>query len=229
MAAQVLIVEDEPAIQELLSVNLRQAGYAVRAASAAEDAHALMQQWLPDLVLMDWMLPGMSGVAFTRWLRSDARTRDIPVIVLSARDAERDKIAGLEAGADDYVTKPFSSRELIARIAVILRRRAPRLSAEAVALGALLVDPAAQTASVAGVPAALSGTEFRLLHFLVTHAGRVYSRAQLIERVWGADFTGDHRTVDVHISRLRQALAPGGMDRLIRTVRGSGYCLSDLP
>lgn len=229
MAAQVLIVEDEPAIQELLSVNLRQAGYAVRAASAAEDAHALMQQWLPDLVLMDWMLPGMSGVAFTRWLRSDARTRDIPVIVLSARDAERDKIAGLEAGADDYVTKPFSSRELIARIAVILRRRAPRLSAETVALGTLLVDPAAQTASVAGVPAALSGTEFRLLHFLVTHAGRVYSRAQLIERVWGADYTGDQRTVDVHISRLRQALAPGGMDRLIRTVRGSGYCLSDLP
>ncbi len=229
MAAQVLIVEDEPAIQELLSVNLRQAGYAVRAASAAEDAHALMQQWLPDLVLMDWMLPGMSGVAFTRWLRSDARTRDIPVIVLSARDAERDKIAGLEAGADDYVTKPFSSRELIARIAVILRRRAPRLSAETVAMGALLVDPAAQTASVAGVPAALSGTEFRLLHFLVTHAGRVYSRAQLIERVWGADFAGDHRTVDVHISRLRQALAPGGMDRLIRTVRGSGYCLSEQP
>ena len=226
MAAQVLIVEDEPPIQELISVNLRQAGHVVQCALAAEEAHSLLGRWLPDLILLDWMLPGMSGVEFTRLLRSEPRTRDIPVILLSARDAERDKIAGLEAGADDYITKPFSARELIARISVILRRRVPQLSAEVVGVGTLVVDPAAKTVSVAGVPVMLGSTEFRLLHFLVTHAERVYSRSQLIDHVWGADFVGDNRTVDVHISRLRSALTPGGMDGIIRTVRGSGYSLS---
>jgi two-component system phosphate regulon response regulator PhoB len=226
MAAQILIVEDEPAIQELIAVNLTRAGHQVRCVPDAEQAQALLREWMPDLLLLDWMLPGMSGLDFTRLLRSEARTRDVPVILLSARNEERDKIAGLEAGADDYITKPFSARELIARIAVILRRRVPQVSAEVVRVGGIVIDPAAKVVTAGGAPVALGGTEFRLLHFLCTHADRVYSRSQLIYHVWGADFVGDDRTVDVHISRLRNALEPRGLDRMIRTVRGSGYSLN---
>ncbi|RJP72648.1 MAG: phosphate regulon transcriptional regulatory protein PhoB [Comamonadaceae bacterium] len=226
MAAQILIVEDEPHIQELISVNLTRAGHAVRCASDAEQARDILLRWLPDVLLLDWMLPGMSGVELTRLLRSEARTRDIPIILLSARIEERDKIAGLEVGADDYITKPFSSRELIARIAVILRRRVPQVTADVVRVAGLVLDPAAKTVVAAGVPLSLGSTEFRLLHFLVTHTDRVYSRSQLLDHVWGADFVGDDRTVDVHISRLRNALLPAGMDHVIRTVRGSGYSLS---
>jgi two-component system phosphate regulon response regulator PhoB len=226
MAAQILIVEDEPHILELISVNLTRAGHAVRGAADAEQARDLLQRWLPDLVLLDWMLPGMSGMELTRLLRSEARTRDIPIIILSARVEERDKIAGLEVGADDYITKPFSARELIARIAVILRRRVPQVTADVVRVAGLVLDPAAKTVVAAGLPLSLGSTEFRLLHFLVTHTDRVYSRAQLLDHVWGSDFEGDDRTVDVHISRLRNALLPSGLDALIRTVRGSGYSLS---
>ena len=226
MAAQILIVEDEPHILELISVNLTRAGHAVRGAADAEQARDLLQRWLPDLVLLDWMLPGMSGMELTRLLRSEARTRDIPTIILSARVEERDKIAGLEVGADDYITKPFSARELIARIAVILRRRVPQVTADVVRVAGLVLDPAAKTVVAAGLPLSLGSTEFRLLHFLVTHTDRVYSRAQLLDHVWGSDFEGDDRTVDVHISRLRNALLPSGLDALIRTVRGSGYSLS---
>lgn len=226
MAAQILIVEDEPHILELISVNLTRAGHAVRGAADAEQARDLLQRWLPDLVLLDWMLPGMSGMELTRLLRSEARTRDIPIIILSARVEERDKIAGLEVGADDYITKPFSARELIARIAVILRRRVPQVTADVVRVAGLVLDPAAKTVVAAGLPLSLGSTEFRLLHFLVTHTDRVYSRAQLLDHVWGSDFEGDDRTVDVHISRLRNALLPAGLDALIRTVRGSGYSLA---
>ncbi len=223
MAAQILVVEDEPAIQTLLSANLVRAGHGVRCLSEAESARELLLQWRPDLVLLDWELPGMSGVDLIRLLRSDAKLRDVPVILVSARNEERDKIAGLEVGADDYITKPFSTRELIARIGVVLRRRAPQVNAEVVRLGGIVLDPAAMTVTAAGRPLSIGGTEFRLLHFLITHADRVYSRSQLLDHVWGADFVGDDRTVDVHISRLRNALLPAGLDRMIRTIRGSGY------
>ncbi|PZO20597.1 MAG: phosphate regulon transcriptional regulatory protein PhoB [Burkholderiales bacterium] len=226
MAAQILVVEDEPHIQELISVNLTRAGHAVRCAPDAEQAREMMQRSLPDLLLLDWMLPGMTGVEFTRLLRSETRTRDIPIIMLSARIEERDKISGLEVGADDYITKPFSPRELIARIAVILRRRVPQVTAEVVRVAGLVLDPAAKTVIAKGQPLSLGSTEFRLLHFLVTHTDRVYSRSQLLDHVWGPEFVGDDRTVDVHISRLRNALLPAGLDHVIRTVRGSGYSLS---
>ena len=226
MAAQILIVEDEPAIQDLITVNLTHAGHSVRCASDAERAHQMLKDWMPDLLLLDWMLPGITGLEFTRLLRSEARTRDVPIILLSARDAERDKIAGLEVGADDYITKPFSARELLARVAVILRRRVPQVGAGVVRAGDLMLDPAARTVFSNGRQVSLGSTEFRLLHFLITHMDRVYSRSQLIHHVWGADFDGTDRTVDVHISRLRNALEPGGMSCLIRTVRGSGYSLT---
>ena len=226
MAAQILVVEDEPHIQELISINLTRAGHAVRCASNAEQAREMMLRSLPDLLLLDWMLPGMTGVEFTRLLRSEARTRDVPIIILSARIEERDKISGLEVGADDYITKPFSPRELIARIAVILRRRVPQVTAEVVRVAGLVLDPAAKTVIAKGQPLSLGSTEFRLLHFLVTHTDRVYSRSQLLDHVWGPEFVGDDRTVDVHISRLRNALLPSGLDHVIRTVRGSGYSLS---
>lgn len=226
MAAQILIVEDEPPIQELIAVNLSRAGHQVRCVSDAESAHTLLNNGLPDLMLLDWMLPGMSGMDFTRLLRSEGHTRDLPIIMLTARDEERDKIAGLEVGADDYITKPFSPRELLARIAVILRRRAPSVSAETIKVRDLMIDPSSKTVSVDGVALSLGATEYRLLHFLCTHTERVYSRAQLIYHVWGVDFVGDDRTVDVHISRLRNALEPGGLNNLIRTVRGSGYSLT---
>jgi two-component system, OmpR family, phosphate regulon response regulator PhoB len=223
MAAQILVVEDEPAIQTLLTANLVRAGHAVRCVGGAEEARELLLQWRPDLLLLDWELPGMSGVDLIRVLRSDPKQREVPVILVSARNEERDKIAGLEVGADDYITKPFSTRELIARIGVVLRRRAPQANAEVVRLAGIVLDPAAMTVSAAGRPLAIGGTEFRLLHFLITHADRVYSRSQLLDHVWGADFVGDDRTVDVHISRLRNALLPAGLDRMIRTIRGSGY------
>ena len=226
MAAQILVVEDEPHIQELISINLTRAGHAVRCASNAEQARDMMLRSLPDLLLLDWMLPGMTGVEFTRLLRSEARTRDVPIIILSARIEERDKISGLEVGADDYITKPFSPRELIARIAVILRRRVPQVTAEVVRVAGLVLDPAAKTVIAKGQPLSLGSTEFRLLHFLVTHTDHVYSRSQLLDHVWGPEFVGDDRTVDVHISRLRNALLPSGLDNVIRTVRGSGYSLS---
>ena len=226
MAAQILVVEDEPAIQELLMANLVRAGHEVRCVGEAEAARDVLPQWLPDLVLLDWGLPGMSGVDFLRLLRSDARMRDVPVILLSARNEERDKIAGLEVGADDYITKPFSTRELIARIGVVLRRRAPQVNAEVVRVAGIVLDPAAKTVMAAGRPLSIGGTEFRLLHFLITHSDRVYSRSQLLDHVWGGDYVGDDRTVDVHISRLRTALLPAGLDRLIRTIRGSGYSFS---
>lgn len=225
MASTVLIVEDEETILELLAVNLEHAGHAVWRAGSAEEAERRIRAALPDVVLLDWMLPGESGLAFARRLRADRRTRSVPIIMLTARAEEGDKIAGLEAGADDYVTKPFSPKELVARIKAVLRRRAPQATDDAVEIAGLRLDPAAHRASAGGASLDLGPTEFRLLHFLMTHAERIYTREQLLDAVWGDHVFLDERTVDVHIRRLRQALEPSGHDRLIRTVRGSGYGL----
>ena len=225
MSATVLVVEDEPQIQELVAVNLEHAGHRVVRAASAEDAEAAIRAELPDVVVLDWMLPGESGVAFVRRLRGDPRTRDLPVLMLTARAMEQDKVSGLEAGADDYLTKPFSPRELNARIKAVLRRRAPQLSDEAVELKGLRLDPAARRVSAGERRLALSPSEFRLLHFLMTHPGRIYTRAQLLDHVWGDHVFIEERTVDVHVRRLRKALEPSGHDRLIDTVRGAGYGL----
>jgi two-component system phosphate regulon response regulator PhoB len=223
MPANILVVEDEAAIQELIAVNLESAGHYVLRAGDAEQALALIRETLPDLVLLDWMLPGQSGLAIARHLRSSERTRAIPIIMLTAKSAEQDKVMGLEAGADDYVTKPFSPRELLARIKAVMRRRAPQMTDDAVESKGLRLDPSAHRVSGNGQPLELGPTEFRLLHFFMTHAERVYTRAQLLDQVWGDHVFVEERTVDVHIRRLRKALEATRHDSLIETVRGTGY------
>jgi two-component system phosphate regulon response regulator PhoB len=226
MPATILLVEDEPAIQELIAANLMRAGHHVVRASDAETAQRIVRDALPDLVLLDWMLPGMSGVEFARRLRAEERTRGIPLIMLTARGEEQDKVLGLESGADDYITKPFSPRELMARIKAVLRRRAPETTEDPVDLGGLRLDPATHRLTADNNPVNLGPTEFRLLHFLMTHPERVHSRAQLLDQVWGDHVFVEERTVDVHIRRLRSALEPTGHDGLVQTVRGSGYRFS---
>jgi len=226
MPATVLVVEDEPAIQELIAFNLKQAGHIVMAAPSAEQAQHLIKETLPDLILLDWMLPGMSGIDFARKLKGDGYTKGIPVIMLTARGEEQDKVKGLETGADDYVTKPFSPRELNARIKAVLRRRAPQMTDELVDVAGLALDPVTHRVTGNGAPVELGPTEFRLLHFLMTHPERVHSRAQLLDRVWGNQVFVEERTVDVHIRRLRKALEPTRHDALVQTVRGAGYRLS---
>ena len=223
MTANILVVEDEPAIQELIAVNLEHAGHHVIRTRDAEGALQIVNHALPDLLLIDWMLPGTSGVALAKQLRHEERTRQIPIILLTARSSEQDKIQGLEAGADDYVTKPFSPRELLARIKAVLRRRAPEMTDEPVDVGGLRLEPATRRVFGAGKPLQLGPTEFRLLHFLMTHIERVHSRSQLLDQVWGDHVFVEERTVDVHIRRLRKSLEPSGHDRLIETVRGTGY------
>jgi two-component system, OmpR family, phosphate regulon response regulator PhoB len=225
MPSSVLIVEDEEPILELIAVNLEHAGQTPWRARSAEEAQALINKALPDVVLLDWMLPGESGVAFARRLREDRRTRSIPIIMLTARAEERDKIAGLECGADDYVTKPFSPKELVARIKAVLRRRAPELTDDTVEISGLRLEPVAHRVSSSGRKIELGPTEFRLLHFFMTHPDRIYTRTRLLDEIWGDHVFVEERTVDVHIRRLRQALAHSGHDRLIETVRGSGYGL----
>ncbi len=226
MPATILLVEDEPAIQELIAANLGRAGHHVVRAADAESARGIVQSALPDLVLLDWMLPGMSGIEFARRLRADERTRAIPIIMLTARGEEEDAVAGLETGADDYITKPFSPRELVARIKAVLRRRSPQATEDVVAIGTLRLDPATHRVTADEAQVSLGPTEFRLLHFLMTHPERVHSRAQLLDQVWGDHVFVEERTVDVHVRRLRAALEPTGLDQLIQTVRGSGYRLS---
>jgi len=225
VSARVLVVEDEPHIQELIAVNLEHSGYRVVRASSAEQADAAIRAELPDVVVLDWMLPGESGLALARRLRAAERTRELPILMLTARAMEQDKLSGLEAGADDYLTKPFSPKELAARIKAVLRRRAPQLSGDSVEMQGLRLDPATRRVSAGERRLELSPAEFRLLHFLLTHPGRVYSRAQLLDQVWGDHVYIEERTVDVHIRRLRKALEPSGHDRLIDTVRGAGYAL----
>ena len=225
MGSNILVVEDEPAIQELIAVNLEHAGHRVQRACSAAEADVLMREALPDLVVLDWMLPDVTGTAWARRLRSDARSKDIPIIMLTARAQEHDKVEGLESGADDYITKPFSPKELLARIKAVLRRRAPQLTDDTIEVAGLKLDPAVHRVTSNGDDLHLGPTEFKLLHFLMTHPERVYSRVQLLDHVWGDLVFVEERTVDVHIRRLRQALEPTGHHRLIETVRGSGYRL----
>lgn len=226
MAATILVVEDEPAILELIAFNLREAGHQTLKAQNAEQAQHLVQSALPDLILLDWMLPGASGIEFARRLRGDKRTKQIPIIMLTARSDEQDKLNGLETGADDYVTKPFSPRELNARVKAVLRRRAPQVTDDVVQLGGLALDPASHRVSGNTQPIELGPTEFRLLHFLMTHPDRVHSRSQLLDQVWGDHVFVEERTVDVHIRRLRKALEETQLDHLVQTVRGTGYRFS---
>ena len=229
MPASILIVEDEPAILELVAINLEHAGYETLRAKNAEDAAQMLVEVLPDLVLLDWMLPGQSGLSLARRLRADARTRELPIIFLTARAEELDKVAGLEVGADDYITKPFSTRELVARIRALLRRRKPHHGQSPVEISGLRIDPAAHRVNGNGQPLSLGPTEFRLLHYFMTHPNRVYTRTQLMDEIWGDQVIIEERTVDVHIRRLRQALSPSGHDALIETVRGRGYALRTEP
>ena len=226
MTARILLVEDEPAIQELIAVNLARAGHEVQRATSAEGAQGLLKSNLPDLIVLDWVLPGMSGIDLVRTLRSDHRTRDVSLILVTGRDHERDKLAGLDSGADDYITKPFSVRELLARIAAVLRRRMPLAATESVVVGALRLDPVGRRVIADGGVLELGRTEFRLLHFLMTHADRVHSRTHLLDQVWGENFLGDERTVDVHVRRLRSTLQGVATGSWIHTVRGYGYSFS---
>lgn len=223
MSSTILVIEDEPAIQELIAVNLSFAGHKVLRAYDAEQADTLIRAELPDLILLDWMLPGISGLAFARRLRNEERTRQVPVIMLTAKGAEQDKLDGLEAGADDYITKPFSPKELMARIKAVLRRRTPQLTDDLTEVAGLALDPSSHRLTGNGQPLNIGPTEFRLLHFFMTHAERVFSRSQLLDQVWGDHVFVEERTVDVHIRRLRKALEPSGHDKHIETVRGSGY------
>ncbi len=226
MAATILVVEDEPAIQELISYGLRQAGHVTLCAGDAEQAMTIVNDVLPDLVLLDWMLPGMSGIEFAQLLRRVARTKNIPIIMLTARAEESDKVSGLEIGADDYITKPFSPRELIARIKAVLRRRLPEAADDVVEISGLSLDPITHRVTVNNKEVILGPTEFRLLYFLMSHPERVHSRSQLLDGVWGDHVFVEDRTVDVHIRRLRQILEAVDKDGLVQTVRGSGYRLS---
>ena len=223
MNAKILIVEDEPAIRELIAVNLRHAGYAVSEAETAEAARIQLDTALPDLVLLDWMLPGQSGVDFARRLRAEARTAKLPIVMLTARAQEGDMLQGFDVGADDYVTKPFSPRELLARVRALLRRASPEASEDPIEIAGLRLEPSTFRVYAGERTLELSPTEFRLLHFFMRNPDRVLSRTRLLDNVWGDHVYIEERTVDVHIRRLRLALSPGGHDRLIETVRGGGY------
>lgn len=226
MALTILIVEDEAAIREMTSFALARAGYQVLEAGDGKEAEALIADRFPDLILLDWMLPSESGIDFTRRLKKSEHMREIPIIMLTARAEEDDKIKGLEIGVDDYVTKPFSTKELIARIKAVLRRTAPEGESEFIEVDELRLDPLGHRVTVAGEDVALGPTEFRLLHFFMTHPERVFSRGQLLDRVWGGNVYVEERTVDVHIRRLRKALGDHARDGHIQTVRGAGYRFS---
>lgn len=226
MAANILLVEDEPGIQELLKLNLGMAGHQVIVSGDAEGALHYLKSALPDVILLDWMLPGMSGIELCRRLRADKRYQPVPIIMLTARGEEQDRVAGLDTGADDYLTKPFSPRELVSRIRAVLRRRAPQMTEELVEVAGLKLDPASHRVTGNGKSLDLGPTEFRLLHFFMTHPERVYSRSQLLDQVWGDDVFVEERTVDVHIRRLRISLEVSAHDKLIQTVRGAGYRFS---
>jgi two-component system phosphate regulon response regulator PhoB len=227
--SQIVVVEDEPAIAELIAINLRHAGHEVVLAGTAEQAQREIDGKLPDLVVLDWMLPGVSGLTLARQWRADARTRELPIIMLTARSEEADKVSGLDAGADDYISKPFSTNELMARIRAVLRRKAPEALEDVVQVGALRIDPSTRRVGTSHLDLKLGPTEFRLLHFFMTHPERVHSRSQLLDRVWGDHVFIEERTVDVHVKRLREALTPAACANMIETVRGAGYRLTQSP
>jgi len=224
--SRILVVEDEPAIAELIAINLRHGGFEVQLAGDAEAAQEAVDGVLPSLVVLDWMLPGQSGHALLRQWRAAARTRALPIIMLTARAEEADKVSGLDAGADDYLTKPFSAQELLARVRALLRRQSPDALDTVVEVGVLRLDPATRRVTARDSEVKIGPTEFKLLHFLMTHPERVHSRSQLLDKVWGDHVFIEERTVDVHIKRLREALAPVGCQDLIETVRGAGYRLA---
>ncbi|MFN3564662.1 MAG: phosphate regulon transcriptional regulator PhoB [Burkholderiaceae bacterium] len=226
MPATILVVEDEPAIQELVSYTCTNSGFEVRRAESVAGAQQAIRERLPDLVILDWMLPDRAGIELLRELRGGERTKSVPVILLTAKSAESDKVAGLDAGADDYVVKPFSPRELVSRVRAVFRRRAPEKSGEALAYGPLTIDPAKHEVSVDGKRVKMGLAEFKLLRFLVGHPERVFTRAQLLDNVWGDHVFIEERTVDVHVLRLRKALAAAGVQHFVQTVRGLGYRLS---
>lgn len=226
MQKQILIVDDEPAIRDMVAFALRKAEYDPVHASDAREAQAAIVSRVPDLILLDWMLPGMSGVEFARRLRKEGLTREVPIIMLTARGEENDRVSGLEAGVDDYVVKPFSARELLARIKAVMRRSRGDEEDGSVALGGLRIDGAAHRVYAGETPIHIGPTEYRLLHFFMTHPERVYSRTQLLDHVWGGNVYVEERTVDVHIRRLRKTLEPYALDGLVQTVRGTGYRFS---
>jgi two-component system phosphate regulon response regulator PhoB len=226
---QILIVEDEKPIRDMIAFGLRRAGFDVREAEDSSGARASIADHRPDLMLVDWMLPDQSGLELTRAVKRNKDTEDLPVIMLTARADEHDKVSGLEGGADDYVTKPFSPRELLARINAVLRRSAPAGNGGAIEAGGLVLDTASHRVTAGGQTVALGPTEYRLLQFFMEHPERVYTRGQVLDRVWGGNVYVEERTVDVHIRRLRKALEPFASDGLIQTVRGSGYRFSTRP
>jgi len=226
MKGRILIVEDEAAIREMLGYALAREGYEFDEAADVEQARALLARRRPDLILLDWMLPGMSGIDYARRLRGDPGTRGIPVIMLTARGEESDKVKGLDSGADDYLTKPFSTRELMARIRALLRRTLREDEQTVVSVDGLVLDTATFRVTANEREVEISPTEFRLLHFFITHPERVHTRSQLLDQVWGQNVYVEERTVDVHIRRLRKTLEPFGYDRYIQTVRSVGYRFS---
>lgn len=223
----VLIVEDEPAIAELIAVNLRHNGFAPIWSEDGVSAQRELDAILPDVILLDWMLPGQSGIALAKKWRADPRTKGVPILMLTARGDEPDKVQGLDAGADDYITKPFSTQELLARIRAVLRRRAPEQVTDSVTIGDLLLDAGTHRVSFKTQALKVGPTEFKLLHYLMKHAERVHSRSQLLDKVWGDHVFIEERTVDVHVKRLREALGAGGV--MVETVRGAGYRLTAQP
>jgi len=226
MEGSILVVEDEPAIQELVAFSCASSGYKVRRADSVRAAQESIRHELPDLVILDWMLPDRPGIDLLRDLRGEERTRGLPIILLTAKGSESDKVAGLDAGADDYLVKPFSPRELVSRVRAVFRRRAPQLSGELLSYGPLTIDPSRHEVLVEGRPVKMGLAEFKLLRFLVGHPERVYSRGQLLDNVWGDHVFIEERTVDVHVLRLRKALSAASAQNLVQTVRGLGYRLS---
>ncbi len=234
MIQRILVVEDEPSIAELIAVNLAHAGYEVEKAMQTDVAQSMMKEYLPSLIILDWMLPGKSGVQFAKELRSNDRTRGLPILMLTAKSEEADKVMGLDSGADDYVTKPFSPKELIARVKALLRRQIPIEDTGPLIVGPLKLDPSSHRVLAIWPnsdprPISLGPTEYRLLQFFMANPERVHSRTNLLDNVWGNEVYIEERTVDVHIKRLRAALAPANCERYIETVRGSGYRITKTP
>ena len=226
MQKRILIVDDEPAIRDMVAFALRKGDYEPVHAGDAREAQSAITERVPDLILLDWMLPGISGLELARRWRRDELTRDVPIIMLTARGEENDRVSGLESGVDDYVVKPFSARELLARIKAVLRRSREDDHDGSVAVGQLRIDGAAHRVFAGDTPVSVGPTEYRLLHFFMTHIDRVYSRTQLLDHVWGGNVYVEERTVDVHIRRLRKALEPCQLEEMVQTVRGAGYRFS---
>jgi len=225
--ATILVIDDEPDIREVMRFSLAEAGFRVLEAGHADEARKLLISESPDLVLLDWMLPGRSGLELAQQLKQSPKTRQLPIIMVSARGEEEDRVRGLDTGADDYIAKPFSPREMVARVNAVLRRAKPDELADEIEIGGLHMDNISHRVTAGGRRIDIAPTEYRLLHFFMTHADRAFSRSQLLDQVWGDQVYVEERTVDVHVRRLRKALEPSGHDRLLQTVRGVGYRLSD--